>query len=50
MPWFGAADFSVLEAIASQDGTPQLSQYCAAGVSPCHFYDVGQEIRRSSST
>ena len=36
------ASFNVLEDIATQGGAPSHAQYCAAGINPCHFYDVGQ--------
>lgn len=54
----GAA-YSWLEPIAKAGGAPQHSSYCAGGVKPCHFYNVGsaepdvfidvlQQIRRSA--
>ncbi len=54
----GAA-YSWLETIAKAGGAPSHTARCAGGVSPCHFYDVGdgnpavfkdvlQQIRRSA--
>lgn len=54
----GAA-FSWLETIAAAGGAPEHTEHCAAGVRPCHFYNVGsgqpdvfievlQQIRRSA--
>jgi hypothetical protein len=37
----GAA-FSTLETIATHGGAPAHAQYCAPGINPCHFYNVGK--------
>jgi hypothetical protein len=36
------ADYQVLEQIAAPAGAPAHTQYCAPGINPCHFYNVGQ--------
>ena len=35
------ADFNVLETIGAAGGAMAHTNYCAGGISPCHFYNVG---------